>query len=81
VSPPLQAELLFADVDPSESDRGEPRWLPLYGWKGSGKGAKKVDAGDICVQAWFEAGGSERPGERAVGLGLMVAAVVLGPLQ
>ena len=67
---PAQAELPFADVDPSQSGPGEPRWLPLYGWKGSGKTAKKVDAGEICVQAWFEAGGRERPGEDMAGCGL-----------
>lgn len=65
---PAQAELPFADVDPSQSGPGEPRWLPLYGWKGSGKTAKKVDAGEICVQAWFEAGGRERPGEDVAGM-------------
>lgn len=34
-----------------------PLWLPLYGWKGGGKGGKRVDAGEIQVAAWWQAGG------------------------
>lgn len=53
-----QAELPFAALDAAAAGPGEPLWLPLYGWKGGGKSGKKVDAGEIQVAVWLEAGGS-----------------------
>ena len=61
-----QAELDFTDIDTEVVGPGPPRWLPLYGWKGTGKAARKIDAGEIQVAAWLEAGGSsDKNGELA----------------
>ena len=56
-----QCEVPFSSLGPAAQAAAggggpaEPRWLPLYGYEGR----KKVDAGEIQVAAWFEAGGSQ----------------------
>ena len=51
-----QCEVAFDSLDASLAGPSPPRWLPLYGYARAGR---KVDAGEIQVAAWFEAGGGQ----------------------
>lgn len=64
-----QAELAFADVDPTVGAKIAPQWLPLYGWKGGKAGQQRIAAGEIQVAAWWQAGGSG-PGQQGACTGL-----------
>ncbi len=51
-----QCEVPFDSLDASMGGPSPPRWIPLYGYM---RGTRKVEAGEIQVAAWFEAGGGQ----------------------
>jgi len=58
-----QCEVPFASLDPSAQGPTPPQWVPLYGF---GRGGKRVDAGEVQVAVWCQAGAQPgQPGEQA----------------
>ncbi len=72
-----QCEVPFDSLDASLGGPSAPRWIPLYGYMW---GTRKVDAGEIQVAAWFEAGGGQgQQGELGrKGCGLLPAVYAQG---